>query len=451
MNALAPDTWRRLLRRRTGRRRPVAAIWPAAGLTHRADGCYVLGRLAQSLDGRIATVSGASHWISGQEDIVHTHRLRALFDAVVIGAGTVRADDPQLTTREVEGPSPVRVVLDTNRRLDARLSRVPRGTGDPAAVRRRCPRTRSRWPRAGAASAACARRIWTSSPCSRRWPNADCGACSSRAAASPFRASLPPGALDRLHVTIAPLLIGSGIPAFTLAAGDDTDRRAALGLVGAPDRRGSAGRYPAGARATRRARMTEARAFWTIAPERGEIRSEVLRGRAEDVLVRTLASGVSRGTEALVFAGRVPASQYQAMRAPLMGGDFPFPVKYGYSAVGRIDGWRAGLRAASASGCFPRARRDVHRRARQRADAARGARRQHGDRAQRDLGCRAACRRAHAGDRRRRGRSADCVAAGAHSRRARHRGGHRPRAASLWRDGSAAASQRRPRRQPSRS
>jgi threonine dehydrogenase-like Zn-dependent dehydrogenase len=53
------------------------------------------------------------------------------------------------------------------------------------------------------------------------------------------------------------------------------------------------------------------------------------------VLVRTLASGVSRGTEALVFAGRVPPSQYQAMRVPLMGGAFPFPVKYGYSAIGQ--------------------------------------------------------------------------------------------------------------------
>jgi threonine dehydrogenase-like Zn-dependent dehydrogenase len=55
------------------------------------------------------------------------------------------------------------------------------------------------------------------------------------------------------------------------------------------------------------------------------------------VLVRTLASGVSRGTEALVFAGRVPPSQYQTMRAPLMAGEFPFPVKYGYSAVGRTE------------------------------------------------------------------------------------------------------------------
>jgi threonine dehydrogenase-like Zn-dependent dehydrogenase len=87
--------------------------------------------------------------------------------------------------------------------------------------------------------------------------------------------------------------------------------------------------------------MTVARAFWTIAPERGEIRSEVLAATSEDVLVRTLASGISRGTEALVFAGRVPPSQYQVMRAPFMDGDFPFPVKYGYSAVGQAtDGAR---------------------------------------------------------------------------------------------------------------
>jgi threonine dehydrogenase-like Zn-dependent dehydrogenase len=54
-------------------------------------------------------------------------------------------------------------------------------------------------------------------------------------------------------------------------------------------------------------------------------------------LVHTLATGVSRGTEALVFAGKVPVSQHQMMRAPLMSGGFPFPVKYGYSAVGRAD------------------------------------------------------------------------------------------------------------------
>ncbi|EHM02068.1 5-amino-6-(5-phosphoribosylamino)uracil reductase domain protein, partial [Acetobacteraceae bacterium AT-5844] len=82
-----------------------------------SDGCVVLGRLAQTLDGRIATTSGSSQWIGGRGDILHTHRLRALCHAAVIGAGTVRHDNPRLTTRECCGPSPVRVVLDTNRRL----------------------------------------------------------------------------------------------------------------------------------------------------------------------------------------------------------------------------------------------------------------------------------------------------------------------------------------------
>ena len=78
-----------------------------------------------------------------------------------------------------------------------------------------------------------------------------------------------------------------------------------------------------------------ARAFWTVAPGVGEIRTETLPPPAAGLKrVQTLASGVSRGTEALVFAGRVPPSQYRTMRAPLMGGAFPFPVKYGYSAVG---------------------------------------------------------------------------------------------------------------------
>ena len=82
--------------------------------------------------------------------------------------------------------------------------------------------------------------------------------------------------------------------------------------------------------------MTVARAFWTVAPGRGELRSEVLaEPGADEVRLTMLASGISRGTEATVFAGRVPPSQFATMRAPLMGGDFPFPVKYGYSAVGR--------------------------------------------------------------------------------------------------------------------
>ena len=85
--------------------------------------------------------------------------------------------------------------------------------------------------------------------------------------------------------------------------------------------------------------MTRARAFWTVAAGRGEIREETLPAPGPgETMLRALASGVSRGTEALVFAGHVPPEQFDAMRAPLMGGSFPFPVKYGYSIVAERDG-----------------------------------------------------------------------------------------------------------------
>jgi len=90
--------------------------------------------------------------------------------------------------------------------------------------------------------------------------------------------------------------------------------------------------------AERRRTAGQARAFWTVAAGRGAIRAEALPApRKGQALVRTLASGVSRGTEALVFRGGVPESQWEAMRAPLMAGRFPFPVKYGYAAVGVVE------------------------------------------------------------------------------------------------------------------
>ena len=82
----------------------------------------------------------------------------------------------------------------------------------------------------------------------------------------------------------------------------------------------------------------EARAFWVTAPGRGEIRGEALPPPAEgEVVVRALYSGISRGSEALVFGGRVPPSEWDRMRAPFQQGEFPAPVKYGYSMVGRVE------------------------------------------------------------------------------------------------------------------
>ena len=89
---------------------------------------------------------------------------------------------------------------------------------------------------------------------------------------------------------------------------------------------------------------TAARAFWIASPEHGEIRTEELEApSAAEVIVRALYSGVSRGTEALVFQGRVPASEYQRMRAPYQSGDFPAPVKYGYASVGQVEQGPPGL------------------------------------------------------------------------------------------------------------
>jgi riboflavin-specific deaminase-like protein len=79
----------------------------------------ILGHLGESLDGFIATHSGDSQWVTGRENVVHMHRLRALCDAVIVGPGTVAADDPQLTTRLLEGDKPLRVVIDPGRRLAA--------------------------------------------------------------------------------------------------------------------------------------------------------------------------------------------------------------------------------------------------------------------------------------------------------------------------------------------
>jgi threonine dehydrogenase-like Zn-dependent dehydrogenase len=88
----------------------------------------------------------------------------------------------------------------------------------------------------------------------------------------------------------------------------------------------------------------EARAFWIAEPKRGEIRTEPLRAPAGDeALVRTLYTGISRGTEALVFNGRVPRSEFERMRAPFQAGEFPAPVKYGYSNVGVVERGPAAL------------------------------------------------------------------------------------------------------------
>lgn len=216
------EAWAALLARRAGRDlalpdHPLTALLgPVLSAGAGADGCMVIGRLAQTLDGRIATSGGSSQWIGGRGDILHTHRLRALCDAVLVGAGTVAHDDPRLTTREVAGDSPVRVVIDPRRRLGdshrifreggpptllACLDIGPAGSRHGAAELLRLPAGGDGLDLAALLRALHARGL------SRLFVEGGGLTVSSFLAA---------GLLDRLHLTIAPVILGSGRAAFTL-------------------------------------------------------------------------------------------------------------------------------------------------------------------------------------------------------------------------------------------
>src|SRR5215212_5455136 len=100
--------------------------------------------------------------------------------------------------------------------------------------------------------------------------------------------------------------------------------------------------------------LTSARAFWVTAPGHGEIREEPLPAPGpDDVLIRAEFSGISRGTEALVFGGHVPASERERMRAPFQSGEFPGPLKYGYSSVGIVEQGPPALRGRRVFTLYP--------------------------------------------------------------------------------------------------
>jgi 2-desacetyl-2-hydroxyethyl bacteriochlorophyllide A dehydrogenase len=104
----------------------------------------------------------------------------------------------------------------------------------------------------------------------------------------------------------------------------------------------------------------QAHAFWVLGPGTGAIRDEQLGSPGpEDVLVRTRYSGISRGTESLVFTGRVPESEWSRMRAPFQSGDFPGPVKYGYCNVGEVEAGPADLIGRTVFTLYPHQTRFV--------------------------------------------------------------------------------------------
>ena len=174
----------------------------------------VVGQLGQSLDGRISTEPGQSTLINGPEGIAHLHRLRALVDAVVVGAGTVRADDPQLTVRHVAGPNPVRVVIDPSGTLPADSRAFAADGVHRIVITRQACRSIN-----GGIEA-----IALPDTDGRIEPAAILDALQARGlrrvlvegGAQTVSTFLSAGCLDRLHLTVAPMILGAGVTGLDL-------------------------------------------------------------------------------------------------------------------------------------------------------------------------------------------------------------------------------------------
>ncbi len=167
----------------------------------------VVAQLGQTLDGRIATVTGASKYINGEQALDHLHRLRAHVDAVVVGVGTVAADDPRLTVRRVDGRHPARVVIDPNGRMPLNWAGLSDGEAPVYIV---C--------REGAEVPAPARAVPV--PCGaggfaprdivEALFNLGLRRILIEGGADTLARFLDAGAVDLLHVLVAPMILGSG-------------------------------------------------------------------------------------------------------------------------------------------------------------------------------------------------------------------------------------------------
>ncbi len=186
-------------------------------LAARRAGPFAIAHLAQSLDGRIATASGCSRWLSGEADLVHTHRMRALADAVLVGVGTVQHDDPQLTVRRCYGRNPVRVVVDPDRRL-AGHERVFRDGAAPTLVLVAADRCRDGEALGHAELVPVERTDAGLDPRGIRALLARRGLPTLFIEGGGVTVSrfLAAGALDRLQITVVPLILGSGRPSIRL-------------------------------------------------------------------------------------------------------------------------------------------------------------------------------------------------------------------------------------------
>ncbi|MEI9938903.1 MAG: RibD family protein [Pseudomonadota bacterium] len=184
----------------------------------------VLGHVGQSLDGQIATSAGASRYVTGPENIVHMHRLRSLMDAVVVGAGTVELDDPELTTRLVPGDHPTRVVIDPRLRV-AHGRRLYRDGLAPTLIA--CRRGRSPGdgpPRIPLLELACENERLSLPELLSTLAARGLGRIFVEGGGVTISHFVQARCMDRLHVTICPILIGRGRPGISLPGVERLDQ-----------------------------------------------------------------------------------------------------------------------------------------------------------------------------------------------------------------------------------
>lgn len=182
---------------------PLAAPQPGRSRT--------IAQIGQSLDGRIATISGDARDISGPDGLAHLHRLRALADAVVIGVRTAIHDRPRLTVRLVPGPSPARVVIDPDARLPDDAPCLA-DDGCRRVIIQACIRNRPR----GVEVIRLPRTEWIDPADVRAaLARAGFGTVLIEGGGITIARFLEARVLTRLHVAVAPLIIGSGAPALT--------------------------------------------------------------------------------------------------------------------------------------------------------------------------------------------------------------------------------------------
>jgi len=182
---------------------------------------WVIGQLGQSLDGYVATHNGDSHCVNGPEVLTHLHRLRALCDAVVVGAGTAAIDDPQLTTRLVAGEHPVRVLLDPTLRLSPALRALTDGQA-PTLLACDARRATEATKRVGADHVLGVNELVDASGALNL--SALLNALAMRGLRTLFVEGggvtvsrfIAQGCMDRLHLSVAPVLIGTGRPGLRL-------------------------------------------------------------------------------------------------------------------------------------------------------------------------------------------------------------------------------------------